>query len=63
MKSQTTKHENIEFLPNYQSILLATDSSDYANRAITEAIALAHLYQAKVTGIHVYAARIISPRT
>jgi len=58
MKSQTTKHEKIEFSPNYQSILLATDSSDYANRAITEVIALAHIYQAKVTGIHVYAAKL-----
>jgi nucleotide-binding universal stress UspA family protein len=44
--------------PNYQSILLATDSSDHSNRAITEAIAIAHLYNAKITGLHVYAAKL-----
>ena len=46
------------FAPNYQSILLATDSSDYSNRATTDAISIAKLYKAKITGIHVYAAKL-----
>jgi len=54
MKPQTTDHQE----PNYQSILLATDSSDHANRAITETVAIAHLYNAKITGVHVYAAKL-----
>jgi nucleotide-binding universal stress UspA family protein len=59
MKSQTTlKNEKIDFSPNYQSILLATDSSDHSNRAITEAVAIAHFYNAKITGAHVYAAKL-----
>jgi nucleotide-binding universal stress UspA family protein len=54
----TPKHEKIDFSPNYQSILLATDSSDHSNRAITEAVAIAQFYNAKITGTHVYAAKL-----
>ena len=44
--------------PNYQSILLATDSSDYSNQAISDSISIALLYNAKITGVHVYAAKL-----
>lgn len=45
-------------LPRYQRILLATDSSDHANRATQEAATLAKAYGAKITGAHVYAAKM-----
>jgi nucleotide-binding universal stress UspA family protein len=45
-------------LPAYGSILLAADASDHANRGALEAAALAVLWQARVTGIHVYAAKM-----
>lgn len=45
-------------LPAYGSILLAADASDHANRGALEAAALAALWQARVTGIHVYAAKM-----
>lgn len=47
-----------EPLPAYGSILLAADASDHANRGALEAAALAALWQARVTGIHVYAAKM-----
>ncbi|MDM8564480.1 universal stress protein [Candidatus Halobeggiatoa sp. HSG11] len=47
-----------KFAPNYQSILLATDSSDYSYRATSDTISIARLYKAKITGIHVYAAKL-----
>ncbi len=53
-----TNHEKVELSPNYQSILLATDSSDYSNRALTESVAIAKAYNAKITGVHVYAAKL-----
>ena len=45
-------------LPSYQSILLAVDSSDHSNHAILEAIELARHNDAKITGAHVYAAKL-----
>ncbi|MBI3916470.1 MAG: universal stress protein [Betaproteobacteria bacterium] len=45
-------------LPAYRAILLATDSSDHANRAALEAAAIASLWGAQLTGIHVYAAKL-----
>nr|VFJ92905.1 MAG: Nucleotide-binding universal stress protein, UspA family [Candidatus Kentron sp. LFY] len=45
-------------LPAYHSILLATDSSDHANRATRDAVALADPWGARVTGVHVYAAKL-----
>ncbi len=45
-------------LPAYRSILLAVDASDHSNRATEEAAALARLYEAQVTGVHVYAAKL-----
>jgi len=45
-------------LPGYRSVLLAVDSSDHSNRGIREAVALAVLYQARLTATHVYAAQL-----
>ncbi len=45
-------------LPVYQSILLAVDSSDHSDRATEEAASLGSLYDAQVTGVHVYAAKL-----
>ncbi len=45
-------------LPVYRSILLAADSSDHANRGVTEAAVLANLHRAKITGTHIYAAKM-----
>ena len=45
-------------LPGYRSLLLAVDSSDHSNRASDEALALAGYWDARVTGVHVYAAKL-----
>ncbi|MEE8342336.1 MAG: universal stress protein, partial [Gammaproteobacteria bacterium] len=63
MHAQTlTKTEKQEYeearLPSYQSILLATDSSDHANRGLNEAIMLARQFGANITATHVYAAKM-----
>jgi nucleotide-binding universal stress UspA family protein len=42
----------------YRRILVALDSSDHSNRALAEAIRLAGLAGARVTGTHVYAAQL-----
>ncbi|MCZ7562865.1 MAG: universal stress protein [Burkholderiales bacterium] len=42
----------------YGRILVALDSSDHSNRALEEAIGLAALCGARMTGTHVYAARL-----
>ena len=47
-----------EALPCYRRVLLAADSSDHANHGAGEAVALARLWQAQVTGAHVYAAKM-----
>ena len=45
-------------LPRYREILLAVDSSDHANRGVSDGIALAKLWGARVTAAHVYAAKM-----
>ncbi len=42
----------------YQNILNALDSSDHANRALSDAVSLASLSGARLTGTHVYAAKL-----
>jgi len=42
----------------YRSILMAVDCSDHSNRGVSETLALAGLADARVTAIHVYAARM-----
>jgi len=46
----------------YRNILVALDSSDYANRGMAEAAALAALCDASITGTHVYAAKMHDTR-
>lgn len=46
----------------YRAILVAADCSDHSNRGVSEAVALAGLAGAKVTGVHVYAARLHDQR-
>ncbi|MCP4332428.1 MAG: universal stress protein [Gammaproteobacteria bacterium] len=42
----------------YRNILNALDSSDHSNRALSDAISLATLSGARLTGTHVYAAKL-----
>jgi len=59
MSAQTLKREeNLAPLPGYHSILIAVDSSDHSNRGQQEGAALARLWNAEVTGAHVYAAKL-----
>ena len=44
--------------PGYNSILLAVDSSDHSNRAITESLALAEIWNSRFSALHVYAAKL-----
>ncbi len=46
----------------YRNILVALDSSDYANRGMAEAAALAALCDGSITGTHVYAAKMHDTR-
>ena len=50
--------ESIQPLPQYQSILVAADSSDHANQATDEAVKLAGFWGSTVTGTHAYAAKM-----
>ena len=54
--------ETLPPLPCYGAVLLAADSSDHANRGIREAVALTGLWGGKVTGTHVYAAKMHDAR-
>ena len=49
-------------LPSYRALLLAVDSSDHANHGTHEAAAIAGLWDATVTGTHVYAAMMHDAR-
>ncbi|HEX9799468.1 MAG TPA: universal stress protein [Thermoanaerobaculia bacterium] len=42
----------------YSKIYVPVDNSDYSNRAITSAVALAEAFESKLVGCHVYAARM-----
>lgn len=48
----------VEALPQYGSVILAADSSDHANRGADDAAAIAKLWDAPITGSHVYAAKM-----
>ena len=45
-------------LPEYKHVLLAVDSSDHSNRSLLDAMKLASLWSANITGAHVYAAKL-----
>ena len=49
---------SIEALPEYNAILLAADSSDHSNQGVKDAVAMAHIWNANITGTHVYAAKL-----
>jgi nucleotide-binding universal stress UspA family protein len=42
----------------YQHIYVPVDNSDFSNRAIDVAVELGKAFEARLTGIHVYAARL-----
>src|SRR5215207_11585799 len=42
----------------YKSIYVPVDNSDHSNRAVTCAIGVGKAFSSKLTGIHVYAARL-----
>lgn len=48
----------LDNLPQYQHILLAADSSDHSNQGIQDAVTLAKIWDANITGAHVYAAKL-----
>ncbi len=60
MQTQPEKSANCKTasLPDYQSLLLAVDSSDHSNHAIREAVELGKRWNTKITGVHVYAAKL-----
>ncbi|MEE8366153.1 MAG: universal stress protein [Gammaproteobacteria bacterium] len=49
---------SIDPLTQYQSILVAVDSSDHSNQAVEEAVRLAQYWGSKITGTHAYAAKM-----
>jgi nucleotide-binding universal stress UspA family protein len=49
-------------LPQYSEILLAVDSSDHSNRGVEDGIALAKLWDSRITATHVYAAKMHDAR-
>ncbi len=50
--------ESTVTLPTYRSVLLAVDSSDHSNRGTQDGVSIAALWNARVTGCHVYAAKL-----
>ncbi|MCU7918850.1 MAG: universal stress protein [Candidatus Thiodiazotropha sp. (ex Epidulcina cf. delphinae)] len=53
-----TEKQASDSLPAYESILLAVDSSDHANRGVIEAVELANQFGSRLTAAHVYAAKL-----
>ncbi|MCW8886114.1 MAG: universal stress protein, partial [Motiliproteus sp.] len=45
-------------LPEYRSILVAADASDHSNQGVKMAALLGQTWQSKITGAHVYAAKL-----
>ena len=43
-------------LPGYHKILVAADASDHSNHGVSEAVAIAGIWQGEISGAHVYAA-------
>ncbi len=58
MSQVQVEHPSTDLLPEYHSILLAADSSDHSNQGIQDAVAIARLWNAKITAAHVYAAKL-----
>ena len=58
LASKANSEPQVEALPRYESILLAADSSDHSNQATRDAVDIAKLWDAKISGAHVYAAKL-----
>ncbi len=56
--AQPQKQPSADILPEYHSILLAADSSDHSNRGTKDAVAIASLWNSRITATHVYAAKL-----
>jgi len=57
-QAQLAEAPEVEKLPEYHQILLAADSSDHANQGVKDAVAMAKIWDSKITGTHVYAAKL-----
>ena len=62
MLAPISSSPNTPVLPTYQQVLVAADASDHSNYGVSEAIAVANLWQATITGAHVYAAKLHDAR-
>lgn len=54
----TSESAQSQQLPGYSSILLAVDASDHSDRAISEALVLAEIWNSRFSALHVYAAKL-----
>ena len=57
-QAQLAENPDELVLPQYHHLLFAADSSDHANQGMQDAIALAKIYSANISGAHVYAAKL-----
>ncbi len=57
-QAQLAENPDELVLPHYQHLLFAADSSDHANQGMQDAIALAKICSANISGAHVYAAKL-----
>jgi len=57
-QAQLAENPDELVLPQYQHLLFAADSSDHANQGMQDAIALAKIFSANISGAHVYAAKL-----
>jgi len=62
MNQENPSTEHVQETGLYRNILVALDSSDYANRGMAEAATLAALSDGSITGAHVYAASMHDTR-
>lgn len=60
--SITSDKESTPELQRYDSILVGVDASDHSNRGVKDALDMAEIWQSKITGAHVYAARMHDQR-
>ncbi len=61
-ESITLDHASAPKPQRYDSILIGVDASDHANRGIKDALDMAEIWQSKVSGAHVYAAKLHDQR-
>lgn len=56
--AQDSNSEQTLTLPSYHEIIVGADASDHSDRGILESVAIGKLWQASITGAHVYAAKL-----